>query len=554
MPTNASRRVLCGLALVSVALADAPLLARSSVTIRTDPSYIAGPGIDQSLTFHLYYFPGDGEAIVSAEIALESMDLVDAEAAAGIAEILDGRLLIDYSHAPVGDQTLDTVRVQVRSTRLGEHASHVEVITNIDTDGVPGHRETALITVSSPLQAKAVLAPERIYPGESLDLTLSLRNIDDRELESLALTWPDGLTGPAELLGVNLAGGAHTELSVAVEVAYDFVGPARLEFGARGGGLTQSPLEAAVPPAGLVPEFSLQGDLAGLRPDRPVSFRGRWTNPTSSPIPYRQFSVQAPAGVTITEGTTGIADVEQGVIRVDTSGQLEPGQSMDIDMQVTAHRVGPLVWRAAFQPPDRESPVSLPTRAVMRVIRELSGNRGEPPIATDLELAAAAFRKSLTPALRDLPLESGQALSLVADAKADGNWLAKDLLIEALIHGGYRVQMDHGGAEVPTLHYRLTEVQVLYESEGRRLLIFGSGQRREARVDLLLWLVDAADEVVWARRVQGRKTDSVPGESASWLGGAEGIEQGTIAADNRFVEIGLSGLIVSGLFFIFFAP
>ena len=69
-----------------------------------------------------------------------------------------------------------------------------------------------------------------------------------------------------------------------------------------------------------------------------------------------------------------------------------------------------------------------------------------------------------------------------------------------------------------------------------------------------LRLEDAGQRVLWVGRVDGRKEDPSVSQSAAWLGAGEGFPQSQVEPDHRYLELGLSGIIVGGLLFIFFAP
>ena len=53
---------------VALWVAVVPASARSTLSARLDQPAIAGPALDQQAILYLHYFPGDGEAIVSAEL------------------------------------------------------------------------------------------------------------------------------------------------------------------------------------------------------------------------------------------------------------------------------------------------------------------------------------------------------------------------------------------------------------------------------------------------------------------------------------------------------
>jgi len=70
----------------------------------------------------------------------------------------------------------------------------------------------------------------------------------------------------------------------------------------------------------------------------------------------------------------------------------------------------------------------------------------------------------------------------------------------------------------------------------------------------LLRLQNAAGTVLWADRIETYGTDEVSSAAAQLLGESEVVERTEIAADNKVVELGLTGSIIGGLVYIFFVP
>ena len=104
------------------------------------------------------------------------------------------------------------------------------------------------------------------------------------------------------------------------------------------------------------------------------------------------------------------------------------------------------------------------------------------------------------------------------------------------------------------LRYRVAEARVVYSSGGLSFGPFGGAPRREARAVVYLRLEDDGQRVLWVRRLEGRKRDPAVSQPASWLSSGDGFPQSRVEPDHRYLELGLSGAIVGGLLFIFFAP
>ena len=171
---------------------------------------------------------------------------------------------------------------------------------------------------------------------------------------------------------------------------------------------------------------------------------------------------------------------------------------------------------------------------------------------TDLELARDGLELELRQALASLPLARGAILRLSESRSDDGNWVVEGLLTDLLLERGVRVLADSSAASV--LHYRLADARVVYSPSGSGWNMFDDKQRRDARMEVLLRLEDADGRVRWVRRVTSQNGEAMVPAAAAWLGGAKGVNQVAVTADHRAVEIGLSGLIAGGLFFVFFAP
>ena len=124
-------------------------------------------------------------------------------------------------------------------------------------------------------------------------------------------------------------------------------------------------------------------------------------------------------------------------------------------------------------------------------------------------------------------------------------------MTRGLLRRGVRVLTD-GGRHV--LRYRVADAGVVYSPAGLSFGPFGGGRGREGRAVVYLRLEDTAQRVLWVRRVDGRRQDSSVSQPAAWLSAGEGFPQAEVEADHRYLELGLSGLIVGGLLFIFFAP
>ena len=116
-------RYWCGLGVV-VALwaAVVPASARSTLSARLDQPAIAGPALDQQSILYLHYFPGDGEAIVSAELkCLGNAQLHNVRSALGQAQLAEASVGIDYAARPLAGEHIDTLYIDLAAAGNGNN-------------------------------------------------------------------------------------------------------------------------------------------------------------------------------------------------------------------------------------------------------------------------------------------------------------------------------------------------------------------------------------------------------------------------------------------------
>jgi len=239
-------------------------------------------------------------------------------------------------------------------------------------------------------------------------------------------------------------------------------------------------------------------------------------------------------------------------VSVSRENTLAPGEDVVVGLDVTPLASGPFTIEAQFLPADRATVVSL-GRAVLQVTAPEAGLAPALSLVeTDLELARGGLELELRPALQSLPLARGASLHLSSSRSDDGNWVIEGLLTDLLLEHGVRVMADSAATDV--LHYRLADARVVYSSSGSGWNLLDTSKRRDARMEVFLRLEDADGRVLWVDRVASNNGESKAREAASWLGGAKGVDQVSVIPDHRAIEISLSGLIVGGLFFVFFVP
>jgi hypothetical protein len=307
-----------------------------------------------------------------------------------------------------------------------------------------------------------------------------------------------------------------------------------------------------------------------------------WRNDSQTTIPVRELRAQIPDSfreIAIMDASPASARVEvestpseEGippgwpsawrhlVVRPE-SEELPPGGQVEVSLGLRPIRSGLFACESAFYPEAGGDPVPLSGDVVVSVVEEdpqIGEETGSEvaEIRTDLEAVQAALQGGIRKQLADLPLARGSRIELEASKEDDRNWIAEDILTAELIRRGYRVAVrspDSGGDPGAALSYRVVDARVVYSPQ-KGWNPMAAKRRREAIGDLFLSFENADRELSWIRRIRGYGVETVPSVGNQWLGGSETVDRVSVDPGNKAVEIGLSGLIVGGLFFVFFVP
>ena len=555
-----------------------PASARSTLSARLDQPAIAGPALDQQATLYLHYFPGDGEAIVSAELkCLGNARLQNVRSALGQAQLAEASVGIDYAARPLAGEHIDTLYIDLAATEMGTIGWSAAIYSSLDPKGAPAHQVEFDLSVRPPPAISWSIEPQRVYQGEHFDLRAIVRfdEASGPPLEELSWTWPPQLSWPEgdapQPWKGSLAPGQADTLSWAVRVAQTHLGPLPLAATARVA--NQSPVELTTRHLQVdpLPVMELEaGFMMALEPAfMEVGKRGPvtclWRNESAGPIGLEALRLQVPpafSDVSLVEGPPGAALVrsdEEATPSLIVSGlnSLDAGAAIRMTLEAVPQRPGPFTWQSACKPLGREHFIPLRGANTVRVVwkgtARAQGDTRQTP--TDLQLINQAFVRALDHQMDDLPLSPGTRLFLQAeDYKNEANWVVEDALIEALQGRGYQVlvrQPEDASADV--FYYRLVRARAVYSPAPRRLLFWGNEQRRDAYGDLFLRIETAADRIVrWDRRVQAYNSDMVAKGLHEVLGGGDMVEQTVLKPENKVIVRGLSAGILGGLFYIFF--
>ncbi len=555
-----------------------PVSARSTLSARLDQPAIAGPALDQQSILYLHYFPGDGEAIVSADLrCLGNAHLQSVRSALGKAQLEAASISIDYAARPLAGEHIDTLYIDLAAAELGTIGWTATIHSSLDPQGAPAHQTEFDLAVRPPPAISWSIEPQRVYQGERFDLRAIVR-FDDASgppLEELNWNWPPELNWPEgdapQRWEGSLAPGQADTLSWIVQVAPTHLGPLPLAAAAQVSG--QSPVDLAtqhlqvdpLPAMALEPGFMMALEAGFMEVGKRGPITCIWRNESASPIGLAALRLQvAPAfsDVSLVEGPPGAALVRSDEeaapsLLVSDLDSLDAGAAIRVTLEAVPQRPGPFTWQSACKPVGRDHFIPLHGANTVRVVwpgtAQARGGAQQTP--TDLQLINQAFVRALDHQMDALPLSPGTRLFLQAeDEKNEANWVVEDALIETLQQRGYQVlvrQPEEAPADV--VYYRLVRARVVYSPAPRRLLFWGNEQRREAYGDLFLRIETAADHIVrWDRRVQAYSGDLVSKGLSGVLGGDDMVEQTVLKPENKAIVRGLSAGILGGLFYIFF--
>ena len=560
--------------------------ARTTFSVRSDCAAVAGPGLEHVLTLFLSYFPGDGEAVLLTEVDFDPkvLAVAGATSTAGAATLHSGRIEIDYGSAPLAEVAEDTLRI---TTTPGESLEFdLRTYSSLEGKAEPAHASRFSLAVGSPIPVAITARPTAVYPGVPVALAMSIRNLDPggRPVESLLWEWPEALQlldGARETdLAAPVEGGDSVAVTLDLQVRTGATETVVLEGMAGSGAVYGSPLPAVE--LELLPVPSASAAFPGGRALKGSTseLQFTWRNDSQTSIPVGELRAPIPDSfrdISVKEGSAEAAraalestpseQVSLGwpspwphlVVRPE-SGELAPGDRVQVTLVLRPTRSGLFACESAFFPEAGGDPIPLSGDVAVRVVEEepqagKQAGDAKSEARTDLEAVQGALQAQVRRELADLPLAAGSRIDLEAAKKDDRNWIAEDVLTAELIRKGYRVAVDsadEGEDSGASLSYRVVDARVVYTQKGWNPL--APKRRREAIGDLFLAFENTDRELSWIRRIQGYGAENVPSEGTQWLGGSETVDRVSVDPGNKAVEIGISGLIVGGLFFVFFVP
>ena len=564
-------------ALVAVVGISAVAEARTTFTAKFQEEAIAGPGLEQILTLLLRYFPGDGEAVVRCELSFDpaALDIEEVTSVLGVAELKSQVLAIDYAGAPLASESVDTLEVRL-AARVGDAKVSWEggTYSSQDPSGEAAHTARFSLDVHPAVAVSLSWKPVRAFPGQSVDLQIAIRNVDDggREIRAIAWSWPEGMDpGQDSDLTVwphGLSAGQDTTVTFRIRLEATPGDTLLLTGSAVSAHLAGSPLPMIAVAIVEAPRVRLNVAEGPLKVGIPARLSYEWYNPGPQAVEVAAYKVDIPQGFTAVESVVEAQTSPQVTVQsadgqatslVMKGGILDAGAATGLSLAATPLRPGPFRWHGFFMPEGSDQYVPLTGNTSVGVAQPETGAVDRVGVAkralTDLESVSLAFRGEFLRELAELPLVAGSRIYLKPE-QDERNWIVDDILSRSLRHHGHRVVMEEPAAlgDVSVLHYRLVDARVVYSPSGRTWNPFGTGQQREAFGDVFLHLERSESRFTWARRVQAYRVDSAPSGGGEWSGESSSVSRATIRRSHRVVELGLSGAIAGGLFFVFFAP
>ncbi len=567
--------IVCSLALLLMGGREV-VEARSTFTARFASGGIAGPDLEQTAVLYLHYFPGDGEALVGAELGydLAALNLKSVRSSLGKVRSVEPLLEVDYREGPLGRESIDTLYIDLTASRVSlETRWWGKIFSSLDSVGEVAHTTEFGLEIEEPIQFQIKVRPQRVYPGQQVDLELVVHNVDPhrRVLEELAWEWPEGLTvvqGESEVRWAEpLASGQRDTILWQCNIEREE--PGFLVIGGRAGSaqIAGSPVSGVRLQIATVPRPGLHMDAAFLEVGQQGRFVYTWSNRGAEDIEVAEFRLEIPEAfveVGLVHGVegasiTGAQNGRKEYILVKDPGRLAPGQSLELEIQATPLHPGPFPWKSSFKPVEYFWHIPLAGKTMVSVMMAREGQRqgdGELDYPTDLQLLGSAFDKELERVLEGLSLPRGTQIYLQPDGEEKANWLVEDVLTRALMHRGYQISLkaaEVGEMDEGVMYYRMTDSRIVYTPRKKRLNLFGSRRLRQAYGDLFLRL-ERVGKVAWANRVPAYITDEVPADKMELLGGSDMVERTIVEPDFKLIERGLSASIIGGLLYIFFVP
>ena len=338
--------------------------ARSTVAARFLPDVVVSGSAGQVARLHLHYFPGDGEAILAADIDTDALQLqVDGVVSAlGQVAVDGGNLRVSYAERPLGAEATDTLDIAfVPGARYPNLTWGIRAYSSLSPQ--VAHSTSATLGVRPPVDVQAICRPRLLYPGEDAALEVVLRNEDQlgRAITDVSWHWPDALSlvdGPAAAWDESLLPGVERMCRYRVRVAEDAVsGDVYLKGSVQTDRLADSPI-AGIPLEVLVaPQLRVKWQARPQEAGKPGVLICTWHNQGAAILELAALRLESPHAIPDIEveaGSLGVAITGQEQ-RIDLTGpvSLGPGESLAVALRFAPERPGASRWRGSYRPAGR---------------------------------------------------------------------------------------------------------------------------------------------------------------------------------------------------------
>ncbi len=542
-----------------------PVSARSSFIISPNSSFVVGGGVTQEVVIAIKYFAGDGEGITETRIRPVSIDnfkIDSLKSKIGQVEFEGNKKIINYRMKPPVRESIDTLKIYGAVTGNRQHIDwHFELFSTASPE--IAHEVTFSWSVKNLELPDWKVTPKVIYQGERTDLRLDLNyhNRDRLKLTDVDWHFPPEIKlvdTPILQTGRQWENGENTELKE-VKVDPTFLGDLQIRPVVSLEGFPDVFLSAQKIRIDRLPRVAIVGDV--LIVGEQSEIKVRWFNDGNVSMPLSSLFLkvhQSFSDVFIKDGYSGavIETNENGrFVVVNSIEALEPGEQIEVLLNLVAQRPGPFLWESMAYPVGEREAVPLSgALTVVAVWDQKIMEYYDDSSPTDLQLFSKAVRDGMSSQMQGLPLTFNQPILLKAEGENESNWVVEDVISSELRKKGYEivVRSPDDGTAFATVYYRLVSSRVNYLKKTRWLSFFDAKAKREVFVDVLMRFQDNEGVVRWQRRIRAYDVDHVSTRQIEVYGGGNSIKQTVIESDNKIIERGLSAGIVGGLIYIFF--
>ena len=569
--------------------------ASSSAIARILPGHLPA-GLDQEVMYIIHHFPGDGEAVIYAEVehdpAYVEIMGVSSLLGAQVSHPSSTSTLIDYSARPIAHSTVDTLRMQLRTTStLGRTSWAARIRTSVGedtqvTEALPGDLRT---TIFRPMGVRAELHPYVALPDD-LPISFICVVINDdvlgRPITGASLRLPPefvravadtgALEGDTFTVALSpVPPGARDTLRLDVDVTEIPAGAHPWSCTVLSDSLyTRKELSAVVlkaPSARISPHL--------IEPKSTTTFTYRTINRCPRDLGPLTLEIVVPPGLVNVSAQCEQGEIDRiiqseeasaGRVFAKTALSFAEGDSLLVEITVDAVSAGMRPWRSYVH----SEPIGQRTRTValspsdqkIRIIQGVSENveverRPRPPgYATDLDLVTEVLSNAVRAQLEDLPLSPGAPVTIQNTHIDSSAWVLSDILLDALKAQGYKVSVvppdsvrssTRARGKSHVLTFRIADLKLICRPRST-MRFFGKSLERAVHAEYLLQLNAPDRTTVWTLWGSAQGEDKIPRSYSGLLASPRAVKRALITPTGRLVEGIVALAIVGSIVFLVF--